>query len=92
MDNTEYTVEDYKPPRGDLTVKEWLVILGVMTIPLVNVIVAIVWATSSGGEKVAKTNYAKAWLIYLLIMMGFSVVVYTVIGYLITLVMGEFYF
>ena len=55
-----------------VTVGEWMVIILLMLIPLVNIIMLFVWAFS-GGPKVSRANWAKATLLWFLIMLIFYV-------------------
>ncbi|MFB6363491.1 hypothetical protein ACFCP7_05425 [Paenibacillus elgii] len=56
-----------------LTVKDWLITMLIMIIPLVNLIMLFVWAFG-GGENPSKSNYAKATLIWMAIGVALSVV------------------
>ena len=58
----------YQQPESNLeepmTLGEWLITMLIMLIPCVNIIMAFVWAFSS-KEKKSKSNYFKAWLIFI---------------------------
>ena len=45
----------------ELGIKDWLIILLLIAIPIVNIIILLVWAF---GEKNNKTNFARAYLIF----------------------------
>lgn len=49
-----------------ITIKEWLITLLIMCIPLVNIVMIFVWAFG-GGTKTSKANFFKAQLVFLLI-------------------------
>lgn len=53
-----------------VSVGEWLVTLLIASIPLVNIIMLLIWAFS-GNTKLSKANWAKATLIWLLIIAAF---------------------
>jgi len=53
-----------------VSVGEWLVTLLIASIPLVNIIMLLIWAFS-GNTKLSKANWAKATLIWLLIIGAF---------------------
>lgn len=57
-----------------MTFGDWIITLLLLIIPLVNIILLIIWAFGSGHNP-NKSNFAKAYLIFLLI--GF--VLFTVI-------------
>lgn len=52
-----------------LSVKDWMVTILLLAIPLVNIVMLFVWAFSK-GENPSKANYAKASLIWALIGIG----------------------
>ena len=56
-----------------VTMGEWVISLLIMMIPCVNIIMAFVWAFSS-KEKKSKSNYFKAYLIFMAIQIVLSVV------------------
>ncbi len=45
---------------------DWVITLLILAIPLVNIIMALVWAFGD-GYKTSKSNFAKAYLIWLVI-------------------------
>jgi heme/copper-type cytochrome/quinol oxidase subunit 2 len=49
-----------------VTILDWLLTMLIMTIPLINLIMLIVWAFDSGTNP-SKSNWAKASLIWMLI-------------------------
>ena len=50
------------------SVGDWMITLLILSIPLVNFIVLLVWAFSSGTDPI-KANFSKAALLWLLIIM-----------------------
>lgn len=55
-----------------MSVKDWVITLIVLIIPLVNIIMLFVWAFGDGTTK-TKSNFAKAQLIMFLIVIGLSI-------------------
>jgi len=53
-----------------ISVGEWLVTLLIASIPLVNLIMLLIWAFSS-NTKLNKANWAKATLLWMLIVAAF---------------------
>lgn len=53
-----------------VSVGEWLVTLLIASIPVVNIIMLLIWAFS-GNTKLSKANWAKATLIWLVIVAAF---------------------
>lgn len=53
----------------NLNVSDWLIIFLLMVIPVVNIVMLAIWATSSGTPPVKKV-FAKAALIWLLIVIA----------------------
>lgn len=53
-----------------VSVGEWLITLLIASIPLVNIIMLLIWAFS-GNTKLSKANWAKATLVWLLIVLAF---------------------
>ncbi len=49
-----------------VTVKEWLITMLILLIPIVNIVMMFVWAFG-GGAKTSKSNFFKAQLIFALI-------------------------
>jgi len=68
--NPNYPPPQYQQPQMApvMSVKEWMLILFVMIIPLVNIIMMFVWAFSEGNP--TKQNYFKASLLWLAIVIG----------------------
>lgn len=66
------TIPTQKAPALEavVSVGEWLVTLLIASIPLVNIIMLLIWAFS-GNTKLSKSNWAKATLIWLVIVLAF---------------------
>ncbi len=64
-----------------VSVGEWVGTTLLLMIPLVNLILIFVWAFG-GGTKKSKSNYFKAYLLIMLILIGVSVVVGLLVGLL----------
>lgn len=62
--------------RKELSVGEWLLTLLLMSIPVVNIIMLIVWAVSESDAR--RRNFSRAYLIWYAI----SLVVGIIIGFL----------
>lgn len=75
---------DLKP----MTVGDWMVTLLILALPLVNIIMLLVWAFSSTGN-VSRRNYCRASLLWFLIMMALSVIVFIILAAL-GILAGEF--
>ena len=73
----------YQQPESNLeepmTLGEWLINMLIMLIPCVNIIMAFVWAFSS-KEKKSKSNYFKAWLIFMAIVIVLYIILLVVFG------------
>ena len=70
MENTTY-----KP----VTVGNWMLTILLMCIPIVNLILLFVWAFGSNTPE-SKANWAKASLIWMLIIIVFYVLLFLIIG------------
>jgi len=62
-----------------MSVVDWLIIMLISIVPCVNIVMWFVWAFSS-TEKKSKSNYFKAFLIWNLILMVLSFVIFAAIG------------
>ena len=73
----------YQQPQNELeepmTMGEWMITLLIMWIPCVNIIMAFVWAFSS-KEKKSKSNYFKAYLIFMAIGIVLSIIFFVIMG------------
>jgi uncharacterized membrane protein len=73
----------FSPLTQPMTVKDWLITHLITMIPLVGFIMIFVWAFSS-TENVNKTNWAKANLIFV----GIIMAIYLVIIFLVLAIVG----
>ncbi len=64
----------YQPPveSDDVTMGEWMWTMLLLCIPIVNFILILVWAFG-GGVKPSKANFCKAYLVWMLIGVGLSI-------------------
>lgn len=67
--------------------KEWLVVMLITAIPLVNIIMLFVWAFSDDTPE-AKANWAKATLIWIAIIIGFYIIMMMAFGAVIGSILG----
>ncbi len=74
MNNMEYN--DIYPEQREsvVTVKDWLLVMLLMSIPLVNLVMPFVWAFGGGDIPDSKKNWAKAMLLWALIIIGIYIV------------------
>ena len=61
-----------------MKIKDWLIMFLISIIPCVGIIMVFVWAFGS-GQNPNKSNYAKASLIWSLIIAGVSLILYVII-------------
>ncbi len=73
----------YAPSQDEteipITMGEWMISLLVMMIPCANIIMAFVWAFSE-KEKKSKSNFFKAYLIYMAISVLLTIVSFFIFG------------
>ena len=66
--------------KRDVTVGEWIVIFLLMLIPIVNIILLFVWAFGSENTPESQKNWAKAKLIFWLILMILPLLLWIILG------------
>lgn len=66
--------------NADTSVTDWLITFLVMIIPVVNLVMLFVWAFSGNGSQPSRSNWAKAALIWALIVVGLYALVMMIIG------------
>ena len=85
----------YQQPESNLeepmTLGEWLITMLIMLIPCVNIIMAFVWAFSS-TEKKSKSNFFKAYLIFMAIVIVLSILAVIVVGVFTASVVSSSYY
>lgn len=62
-----------------ITTGDWMITLLIAAIPVVGLIMLLVWAFG-GGANPSKSNWAKATLIWLAIIIGFYIVIAIIFG------------
>ena len=65
----------YKP----VSTGDWIVTLIISMIPLVNIVMLLVWAFGSNTNP-SKANWAKAYLVFIALLIGLYAVLFLVIG------------
>lgn len=60
---SKYNVNPWQQPERVVTIGEWMLMILVLCIPLVNIIMMFVWAFGNDGSQ-TKSNYFKAVLIW----------------------------
>ena len=81
-------LENQNTNQKPMSVKDWLITLLIMGIPLVGFIMLFVYAFGS-NENINKQNWAKAQLIFIAIIIGLIVVFASVLGALFATVMAN---
>ena len=71
----EVAAVQHKP----VSIGDWIITLIISMIPLVNIIMLLVWAFGSSTNP-SKANWAKAYLAFIAILIGFYMVLFFVIG------------
>ena len=69
----------YRQQNSVVSVGDWMLTIFIMAIPFINIIMLFVWAFSGGPNK-SKANWAKASLLWMLIIMIISFVIIGLIG------------
>ena len=75
--------------NNNVSVGNWLLTMLLMCIPIVNIVMLFVWAFGGGAEK-SKSNWAKAQLIWMLIMIILSIVISVAFGTMIATLLSNF--
>lgn len=82
MEENQEQVPLYDVPKQEekvMSVGDWLVTLLLMVIPLVNLVLLFVWAFGSGNKN--RSNWAKAELILLAIVIALYILFFVVFGF-----------
>lgn len=77
--------EETEPP---MRIRDWLLVMLLMSIPCVNIIMLFVWAFSDTPGKKSRANYCKAYLLWTLIVFGVVALFYLLI-FFVLLAMGQ---
>lgn len=80
--------ENQNTNQQPMSVKDWLITMLIMAIPLVGFIMLFVYAFGN-NENVNKQNWAKAQLILLAIIIGLSVIFLSIFGALFATAMAR---
>jgi len=67
-------------PTEVVSVKEWMITTLIMVIPIVNLVMLFVWAFGNGQIAKSKENWAKATLIWMVIVVILYVIFFAVFG------------
>jgi Na+/H+-dicarboxylate symporter len=62
-----------------MTVGDWMITLLVLSLPLVNIVMLLVWAFSSGGNA-NRRNYCRATLLWFVIVATLSIIAFVVLA------------
>lgn len=81
MSNYGYNEMSQERYEDVVTVKDWLIVMLLMSIPLVNLIMPFVWAFGGGNIPESKKNWAKAMLLWALIIIGLYILLLVVFGF-----------
>ena len=60
--------------RAGMTVADWMLTLLILSIPLVNIVMAIVWACGVGNN--TRTNFCRAFLLWIAIIIVMYIVAF----------------
>jgi len=71
--------ENQNANQQPMSVKDWLITLLLMSIPLVGFVLLFVYAFGS-SENVNKQNWAKAQLIFIAIIIGLMIIFFSIFG------------
>lgn len=79
---TAYHVSQPSQPAtvAEMSVKDWMITLFIMFIPLVNVIMLFVWAFGGDGRTPSRANWAKAGLIWMAIFVAVYMLIAVIFG------------
>ena len=85
METTHATAYQSSPAsqpaqRAEVSVKDWMITLFIMFIPLINIIMLFVWAFGGDKETPSKANWAKASLIWMAIFALFYLLIVIIFG------------
>ena len=50
-----------------MSVVDWLITLFILSVPIVGVVFALVWARGGGGANIAKQNFSRAMIVWFIL-------------------------
>jgi hypothetical protein len=74
-------MENKVQSNNPVTIKEWIIVIILSAIPLVNIVMLFVWAFGGNANKSIE-NWAKASLLVFLFMIAFFIIIAVVFGLL----------
>ena len=85
-----YVQQPYPVQGGEepMSVGEWMITMLLMILPCINIIMLFVWAFGSGSKQ-SKSNFAKAYLIWLAIGIVLSILFSLIFGATFAAMMAE---
>lgn len=89
--NRQYPYQPMQELEEPITMGEWLITMLIMMIPCVNIIMVFVWAFSR-KEKKSKSNYFKAYLIYMAVAIVLYIFLILMLGVSLATVSGSYYY
>lgn len=72
------TIDSIPRDHNEMTVGNWLLTFLILAIPLLNIIMLFVWAFGDGNQ--TRATYAKATLLWILIVAVFMIIVVSIFG------------
>ena len=89
--NQQYPYQPMQELEEPVTMGEWLITMLIMLIPCVNIIMVFVWAFSR-KEKKSKSNYFKAYLIYMAVAVVLYLLLVLMLGISLYTISGSYYY
>ncbi|WP_411345766.1 hypothetical protein ACE3MZ_07160 [Paenibacillus sp. WLX1005] len=77
--DSNYPPGGYNPRAGVLSVKDWMITLLLLAIPVVNIVMLFVWAFGNSAP-LSKSNYAKATLLWAAIWIVLYIIFFAIFG------------
>jgi type II secretory pathway component PulF len=74
------TILDSKQSNSSvMSVSDWVITLLIMAIPFINIVMLFVWAFGNNDNE-TRANWAKAYLIMMLIGIGLTIIIFSIFG------------
>ena len=89
--NQQYPYQPMQELEEPVTMGEWLITMLIMLIPCVNIIMVFVWAFSR-KEKKSKSNYFKAYLIYMAVAVVLYLLLVLMLGISLYTISSSYYY